>query len=531
MKILKKILSLMLICILFSTTVHAQGETLDTNKDEIYEKVLEAYRKGDKMSEEVVTARKQAAEQLGLEAFLDERAFLSVDYRNEQEIGKDGAIKDPALDILIEMATEEEMQAVLAKSQMKATLARSQIKLNRMSERAFTPGQTVGVTQMPRVSGAGNGYFSIDGANSYGYCAENKKNFWSNYGTKYGEITEWDDAVARKILYYSPGGPGYAGNNLGYDMDNATFAVGYQNGSCNNNGRAKSYIASLEGKADPITLGFHAYKVNITPDSYQDVAFLGYAPSKGTLTLKKESANPGLTNGNSCYSLEGAVFGVYSSSSLSGASRVGTLTTDANGNSDTLQLDAKTYYVKELTAPKGFALDPNTKEVTVTADQKAVVTFKDLPQMDPVGILLGKVDAETNQNKPQGSATLQGAQFTVKYYAGLWEADKDPAAIGKTPVRTWVFQTDEDGFTMYDASYKVRGDDLYVSPNGDPSIPIGTLTIQETKAPEGYLINQEVFVRQITAEGNAEWVNTYNRPVVPEKVMKLDLVKRQEKTD
>lgn len=99
----------MLICILFSTTVHAQGETLDTNKDEIYEKVLEAYRKGDKMSEEVVTARKQAAEQLGLEAFLDERAFLSVDYRNEQEIGKDGAIKDPALDILIEMATEEEM--------------------------------------------------------------------------------------------------------------------------------------------------------------------------------------------------------------------------------------------------------------------------------------------------------------------------------------------------------------------------------------------------------------------------------------
>lgn len=175
MKILKKILSLMLICILFSTTVHAQGETLDTNKDEIYEKVLEAYRKGDKMSEEVVTARKQAAEQLGLEAFLDERAFLSVDYRNEQEIEKDGAIKDPALDILIEMATEEEMQAVLAKSQMKATLARSQIKLNRMSERAFTPGQTVGVTQMPRVSGAGNGYFSIDGANRVTDTAQKTK--------------------------------------------------------------------------------------------------------------------------------------------------------------------------------------------------------------------------------------------------------------------------------------------------------------------------------------------------------------------
>ena len=107
-------------------------------------------------------------------------------------------------------------------------------------------------------------------------------------------------------------------------MDNATFAVGYQNGSCNNNGRAKNYIASLEGKADPITLGFHAYKVNITPDSYQDVAFLGYAPSKGTLTLKKESANPGLTNGTAVIHWRSS-FGVYSSASLSGESRVGRL--------------------------------------------------------------------------------------------------------------------------------------------------------------------------------------------------------------
>ena len=77
--------------------------------------------------------------------------------------------------------------------------------------------------------------------------------------------------------------------------------------------------------------------------------------------------------------------------------------------------------------------------------------------MDLVGILLGKVDAETNQNKPQGSATLQGAQFTVKYYAGLWEANKDPATLGKTPSRTWVFQTDKDGYTSHSKNYLVTG--------------------------------------------------------------------------
>ena len=41
------------------------------------------------------------------------------------------------------------------------------------------------------------------------------------------------------------------------------------------------------------------------------------------------------------------------------------------------------------------------------------------------GILLGKVDKETNKNKPQGSASIRGAEFTVKYYKGLY--DSDPA--------------------------------------------------------------------------------------------------------
>ena len=446
MKKLKRILALVLICVLFSSTVQAQ-EMIE-NEENKYEKIIEMYLAGEDMEEEAVSYRKETAERLGLENYLDENSYLTPEYRYENGIGKDGDITDPDLNILVEMATQEEMEKILGKS--KAELSDEDDRS--LNERGFTPGQTVGVTQKPRVSGAGNGYFEISGANSYGYCAENKKSFWGNDQTKYGPIREWNDPIVRKILYYSPGGPGYSGGNLGYDMDNATFAVGYQNGSCANNGRAKSFIASLSGKTDPIVWGYHAYIVDITPDNYQDVAFLGYippAPKQGDVTLKKTSANPSLTNGNSCYSLAGAQFGVYSSSSLSGASRVGILTTDANGNSNTLKLNAGTYYVKEIVAPKGYALNPQTKSVYVPAGGTATVSFTDLPQMDPVGILLGKVDAETNQNKPQGSATLQGAQFTVKYYAGLWEANKDPATLGKTPARTWVFQTDKDGFCYY----------------------------------------------------------------------------------
>ena len=528
MKKLKRILALVLICVLFSSTVQAQE--MIKNEENTYEKIIEMYLAGEDMSEEAVAYRKETAQRLGLENYLDENAYLTSEYRFENGIGKDGDITDPDLNILVEMATQEEMEEILEKSQVKL----SNEDDRSVDARGFTPGQSVGVTQKPRVSGAGNGYFEISGANSYGYCAENKKSFWGNNQTKYGTIREWNDPVVRKILYYSPGGPGYSGGDLGYDMDNATFATGYQNGSCNNNGRARSYIASLSGKTDPITWGYHAYIADITPDNYQDVAFLGYippAPKQGKVTLKKTSANPSLTNGNPCYSLAGAQFGVYSSSSLSGASRVGTLTTDANGNSNTLTLNAGTYYVKEIVAPKGYALNPETKSMYVPAGGTASVSFSDLPQMDPVGILLGKVDAETNQNKPQGSASLQGAQFTVKYYAGLWEANKDPAALGKTPARTWVFQTDKDGFCYYAQEDLVSGDALYISPSGQPSIPLGTITIQETKAPEGYLLNQQLFVMQITSKGTDQYVNTYNKPIVPENVMKLDLKKVQEGTE
>lgn len=252
--------------------------------------------------------------------------------------------------------------------------------------------------------------------------------------------------------------------------------------------------------------------------------------SKGKLNLIKTSANPEITNGSSCYSFEGAEFGVYSNPNVT-SGLVGKLVADKTGKTNALDLNAGTYWVKELKAPKGYALSSEVKKVQVSAGKTTTVTFADIPQTDPIGILLGKIDKETNSNKPQGSASLQGAEFTVKYYGGLWEKDIDPATLGQNPVRTWVFKTDQDGECYYDVADLVSGDDLYVSANGDFSLPIGTITIQETKAPEGYLINHEVFVRQITPEGNATNVHTYNKPIIPENILKLDLVKKQEGTD
>ena len=77
------------------------------------------------------------------------------------------------------------------------------------------------------------------------------------------------------------------------------------------------------------------------------------------------SANTPVTEKNSCYSLEGAEYGIYSSPTLSSESRAGTFRTDSAGNSSTVVLNEGTYYVKELKAPKGYALVDEVKTVTV----------------------------------------------------------------------------------------------------------------------------------------------------------------------
>ena len=203
----------------------------------------------------------------------------------------------------------------------------------------------------------------------------------------------------------------------------------------------------------------------------------------GYVKLKKSSANSVVTTGNSCYSIERAEFGVYNNASASDNSKVGTLKTNANGESNILTLNAGTYYVKELKAPKGYALDAQIKKITVASGTTTTVSFADQPQMDTIDVLVRKVDADTDKSKPQGNATLKGAEFTVKFYDGNYKAD--PAEAGKNPLRTWVFKTDQDGMCKYDTKYQVSGDDLYMTSKGNAAMPLGTITIQETKAPEG----------------------------------------------
>ena len=63
-------------------------------------------------------------------------------------------------------------------------------------------------------------------------------------------------------------------------------------------------------------------------------------------------------------------------------------------------LNEGTYYVKELKAPKGYALVDEVKTVTVKSGQEATVTFSDPPQMNPVELLLKKTGMEQEYVNP-----------------------------------------------------------------------------------------------------------------------------------
>lgn len=276
-----------------------------------------------------------------------------------------------------------------------------------------------------------------------------------------------------------------------------------------------------------------------TPQTVGTVFELAFkVQSKGKLCIKKTSANPAITDNNPCYSLQGAEYGVYKTEADAKANKnkVNTLTIGKYDSSEKykdwsneIELDAGTYYLKETKNPKGYALNNSVVSVVVKANESSWIgsngEFKDYPQSDPVSVVLGKVDKETNKNKPQGSASLAGAEFTVKYYKGLY--DSDPAKSGQVPARSWVLKTDKDGQCDLTKEYKISGDDFYYNNTGLPTLPVGTITIQETKAPSGYFINNEVFVRKITPSGSDANVSTYNYPEVNEKVIKFNIKKVQ----
>ena len=289
---------------------------------------------------------------------------------------------------------------------------------------------------------------------------------------------------------------------------------------------AKAFVAANKGRYD-------CYGYIYTGEG-QDLGQFYAKLAVGNGKIQKSSSNTTVTNGNNCYSLSGATYGVYSDKGCTKS--VVTLTTNASGNTDTVELRAATYYVKETKAPKGFQLDKNVYTMTVKAGETSTLKVSDTPKVTDTLVELFKIDMETSKATPQGNASLEGAEFVWKYYDGYHTKDNLPSE----PTRTWTTKTiaEKDSknevhyITRLADSYKVSGDSFYTQ-NGTICLPLGTITVEEKAAPNGYLLEgaymqaagsseqiKGVYVAQITEDGELAALNVSNQYSVSDKVIR-----------
>ena len=333
--------------------------------------------------------------------------------------------------------------------------------------------------------------------------------------------------------------------NANYSLAGAEYGI-YTDSNCTNKVKtittdASGYAATLDDELD-----FGTYYVKeIKPSKGYELDTKVYTctisssgsasinrvvskepPKSGKIKLEKTSAKPDVTDGNNNYSLAGAEYSVYRNSACTDF--VDKVITDDKGKGFLDNLPLGTYYVKETKASLGYTLDKTVYTVEITNGDTAViektVNSKETPLLDPTAILLKKVDSETGNGTPQGSASLADAQFRVKYYSEMM--DTDPATSGHTAKKTWILKTDSKGFLALDDEHKVSGDSFYMASDGKtPALPYGTLTFEEIKAPNGYLINPTIIVCKIDKTQSRGIV--YQEPIQKENVLKMDIEKIQ----
>ena len=201
-----------------------------------------------------------------------------------------------------------------------------------------------------------------------------------------------------------------------------------------------------------------------------------------------------------------------------------------------MELRASTYYIKETEAPKGFQLDKNVYTLTVKAGETTTLKVSDTPKVTDTLIELFKIDMETGKSTAQGNASLEGAEFVWKYYDGYYTKDNLPAEATRTWMAKTIAEKDSNNEVHYITrladAYKISGDSFYTQ-NGTVCLPLGTITVEEKAAPNGYLLEgaymqangsseqiKGVYVAQITEDGELAVLSGSNQYSVSDKVIR-----------
>ena len=295
-----------------------------------------------------------------------------------------------------------------------------------------------------------------------------------------GDLLIYGTSGNGHMAVYTGGGQmfDFRSNGHGYNGNYRGFA---------NYSEYKTTMASSSGTGSNVLSG--VYRANVDKNV--------------SINLTKVSANSSITDGLvNAYSLAGAEYGIYSDAAAT--NQIGKITTGADGKGSVnvkVGFSTSTLYYKETKAPKGYCLDSTVRPFSFSGTT-ASINVSDMPGNDPLAISLKKNNAMTNGDDP---ASLAGAQFTIKYYdldtSNNYTADQ---LNGIKATRTWVIETQKVGsiyYTRLADKYLVAGSDALYKDGNIPTIPVGVITVEETKAPN---------ITYTDENGNEQLVYTLN---------------------
>lgn len=390
----------------------------------------------------------------------------------------------------------------------------------------------VGDIQEKLIDGAGGVIDSVWSPKDEGYDAVLGDSGHGGYDLV--NTFDWPNAQRAYGQYDEDGDPEYSGNNIingvdwtGFPKTNDSYYRGWQgvamcahvgqNGWVEkvDNGDSSDYIGGITMRVlhkadDYLVLGFVLPTINTQTGAA--VYKIKYE-SKGQIEIQKKSANESITAGNSCYTFEGIKYGVYEDSGCS--KLVTTMTLNASGYAKSDEIKKGTYYVKEISSNGSYALSDVVSIAVVPSGDVVKIEVTDEPLEDPDGLIVRKYDADSGQFLPSGDAKLALAEYTFEYVGGYAYSSEqfDQIKTSGTINRTWVMRTNANGYTNLSngdrtfefdnqtISYKASGDEFYRRAGDNAiTVPLGTVRVHETKAPEGYNLSDRTYLVRIVPD-------------------------------
>lgn len=294
------------------------------------------------------------------------------------------------------------------------------------------------------------------------------------------------DEFAAIVCHGYPSSTSFGGHNLSPDLARAAtqIAVWMLNGTTRPDGtysytnskgvvRSGRFYENAEAVAAARWLYDSAKSGSIKAAPHRARRYHGPVSSEGrhqdmlyvlpavSVSFQKQSSQADITAGNDTYRLGSATFDIFESA---GDARVGTIQTDENGRAQATLLPNTAYYLVETKAPAGYI--PRGDRIAFTTQNSGEhVTINEQP--GTITLRIAKTDAATDGGAQVG-ASLAGAEFTC--------------VSQSTPGWTRTLTTDENGQAILN------------------DVPLGTFTIYESKAPEGYLISNDCWSYTVGAE-------------------------------